>query len=98
MQHAATTALPAYDSERLAQELTVFPEWYARRHCQIELNDTELQTLHSNFSTLLQDNVMPPAVLVQRDFHSPNIMVNADDPGIMERSEECRVGKEGGST
>ncbi|AEC18580.1 hypothetical protein PT7_0040 [Pusillimonas sp. T7-7] len=84
MQHAATTALPAYDSERLAQELTVFPEWYARRHCQIELNDTELQTLHSIFSTLLQDNVLQPTVLVHRDFHSPNIMVNADDPGIID--------------
>ena len=72
-------------SERLAQELTVFPEWYAQRHCQIELNDTERQTLHDSFTTLIQDNVQQPCVLVHRDFHSPNIMVNNHGlPGIID--------------
>ncbi|TEA69953.1 aminoglycoside phosphotransferase [Pollutimonas harenae] len=84
MQHAPTTALPIYDTDRLTQELTVFPEWYAQRHCQIELNDAERQILHSSFDALVQDNVRQPNVLVHRDFHSPNIMINDDQPGIID--------------
>ena len=71
------------DTERLMQELTVFPEWYAKHHCQVDLSDAEQQVLHDSFTMLTQDNVQQPSVLVHRDFHSPNIMTG-DRPGIID--------------
>src|SRR5690606_15702823 len=41
VQQAPVTSLPVFDAQRLAQELTVFPEWYAHRHCQVALDTTE---------------------------------------------------------
>ena len=84
MQQAATTDLPAYTTDRLMQELTVVPEWYAKHHCQIELSEAELQVLHDSFTMLTQDNVQQPNVLVHRDFHSPNLMTGDNEPGIID--------------
>jgi aminoglycoside/choline kinase family phosphotransferase len=86
MQAIPCASLPAYDADRLLQELSVFPEWYARIHCQAQLSDTELATLQAGFSTLVADNVKQPIVLVHRDFHSPNLMIGPSDqaPGIID--------------
>lgn len=75
MQHAPTTGLPAYDSDRLLQELTVFPEWYAAQHCQSPLSEQDLVTVQQAFVLLANDAAQQPRVLVHRDFHSPNLMV-----------------------
>lgn len=86
MQHAGTQGLPQYDAARLSQELAVFPEWYAQRHCQVQLTEAEQSVLHSSFAALIHDNTNQPSVLVHRDFHSPNLMVCAGDqnPGIID--------------
>ena len=89
MQQAKTTGLPLYDEQRLTQELTLFPEWYAQRHCQATLDDNDKAVLHNAFATLVQDNIKQPSVLVHRDFHSPNLMVcerpeYGSNPGIID--------------
>lgn len=86
MQHASTQGLPHYDAERLSQELTVFPEWYAQRHCQVQLGETDQSVLHDAFTALIEDNSRQPSVLVHRDFHSPNLMVGqaGQNPGIID--------------
>ncbi|NYT63197.1 phosphotransferase [Alcaligenaceae bacterium] len=86
MQQANAASLPAYDTARLAQELTVFPEWYAQRHCNATLTQAEQATLHDAFALLIADNVKQPSVLVHRDFHSPNLMVceTGINPGIID--------------
>lgn len=86
MQHASTQGLPHYDAERLSQELTVFPEWYAQRHCQVQLGETDQSVLHDAFAALIEDNTRQPSVLVHRDFHSPNLMVGQaeQNPGIID--------------
>ncbi len=75
MQHAPTTGLPVYDSDRLLQELTVFPEWYAAQHCQSPLDDQDMATVQQAFVLLANDAAQQPRVLVHRDFHSPNLMI-----------------------
>lgn len=89
LQHADATGLASYDVSRLQQELTVFPEWYAQKHCQSPLSDAEQAALASVFDTLVQDNARQPSVLVHRDFHSPNLMVGVDDarPGIIDHQD-----------
>ncbi|MGB3287719.1 MAG: phosphotransferase [Burkholderiaceae bacterium] len=86
LQGAPTTGLPAYDAQRLGQELTVFPEWYAGKHCRVSLDESEQTVLRQAFDTLIADNVKQARVLVHRDFHSPNLMVPAEsgDPGIID--------------
>ncbi len=86
MQQASTTGLAAFDARRLLDELSVFPEWYARTHCQAELTAVEQDALGSTFGMLVADNAAQPHVLVHRDFHSPNLMVGAHDdaPGIID--------------
>ncbi|PLC55412.1 aminoglycoside phosphotransferase [Pollutimonas nitritireducens] len=86
MQQASTQGLPDYDAERLSQELAVFPEWYAQRHCQVQLSNGEQSVLNDAFAILIHDNTRQPSVLVHRDFHSPNLMVGVADrnPGVID--------------
>src|SRR5690606_7012785 len=53
MQQARVDGLPAYDGARLSAELALFPEWYAERHCQAELDEAERRTLDEAFATLV---------------------------------------------
>lgn len=89
MQRAATTGLPAYDEARLLDELALFPEWYAARHCGVELDDNDRNVLRDAFLLLARDNASQPSVFVHRDFHSPNLMLCDRDeygpnPGVID--------------
>jgi len=79
LQQAGVEGLAAYDRPRLAAELELFPEWYVGRHHGVQLDDKTTLALQRIFALLSQANAAQPAVLVHRDFHSPNLMV-CDDP------------------
>src|SRR5690606_107258 len=55
-QQASTQGLPAYDRERLLQELSVFPEWYVQKHCKKTLDAKEEAMLAQCFDLLVTDN------------------------------------------
>jgi aminoglycoside/choline kinase family phosphotransferase len=89
MQQAAVTGLPAYDTARLAAELTLFPEWYVQRHHGVTLDDAGREALERVFALLSASNGAQPSVLVHRDFHSPNLMACSEpghgpNPGIID--------------
>lgn len=89
MQQARITGLPAYNTQRLVQELELFPQWYVQHHCRATLDDRDKATLSKAFATLAQDNIRQPVVLVHRDFHSPNLMVcdraeYGPNPGVID--------------
>ncbi len=88
LQTASSEGLPLFDAARLREELGVFTDWYVQVHHQTKLSETEFQALDSIFELLAQHVATQPAVLVHRDFHSPNLMVNAQDcdgpPGIID--------------
>jgi len=93
LQGAVATGLPAYDRDRLTQELTVFPEWYIEQHCGVSLNDGQRQAFDTVCTLLVEDAVKQPQVLVHRDFHSPNLMVplpGTDAPGILDYQDALR--------
>lgn len=89
MQQAEANGLPAYDANRLRQELELFPEWYVKVHHQTALTDPEKTALDNVFGLLAAHNAAQPCVLVHRDFHSPNLMLceqpeHGPNPGILD--------------
>lgn len=71
----ALVGLPAYDADRLHQEMALFPEWYLEKHLGLKLSDKESQDLEAIFAQLTQQATQQSQVIVHRDYHSRNLMV-----------------------
>lgn len=81
LQQADSHGLAALDTQRLIDELQLFPEWFIQKHHGVTLTDQENAQLTLIFATLAIEIAKQPQVLVHRDFHSPNLMV-CDDPAV----------------
>ncbi|MDF8365060.1 aminoglycoside phosphotransferase family protein [Achromobacter anxifer] len=89
LQTASTAGLDTYDTARLADELKLFPEWFVRKHHDVELDDKTANALDKIFALLSASNGGQAQVLVHRDYHSPNLMVcdrpqYGPNPGIID--------------
>ncbi len=69
---------PRYDDALLREELGRFPEWFAGRLLQRPLSAAELQLWAALCDELVASALAQPQVLVHRDFHSRNLMPQAD--------------------
>ena len=70
----ASALLPPFDATRIADEISVFPEWFLDAHLGLEV-DAVAENLWQNLLTLLTDVFRhQPQCVVHRDFHSRNIM------------------------
>jgi aminoglycoside/choline kinase family phosphotransferase len=67
--------LPAYDRELLSRELALFPDWYLRRHLEVNIDEGMQDTLQTAFEAILANNLQQPQVFVHRDYHSRNLML-----------------------
>jgi N-acetylmuramate 1-kinase len=76
--------LPVYSEELLMQEMSLFTEWLVKRHCSISLDAAELENIHASFRLLANSALKQPQVFVHRDFHSRNLMVCRNNPGIID--------------
>lgn len=76
--------LAPYDRALLLREMELLPEWYIARHKGLALTATQRNTLDTAFEALLANNLAQPSVTVHRDFHSRNLMVHADNPGVLD--------------
>lgn len=77
----ADAHLPAYDAKLLQSELQLFNDWFLQRHLQL----TPPDCLAALFTLLTQNALSQPQVLVHRDFHSRNLMYQAQQPpGIID--------------
>ena len=79
LQRIDATSLPRYDDAALRRELELFPQWYVARHLGVELDAGEREVLQRGFDALVANNLAQPTVLVHRDWHSRNLMVQGDD-------------------
>ncbi len=77
-------ALPVYDRTLLKRELDLFPDWYIGKHVTIDFSAADRQLLESVFEKILAVNLAEPAVYVHRDYHSRNLMVAGDKPGVID--------------
>ena len=79
LQRIDAASLPRYDEVLLRRELELFPQWYVARHLGVELDAESRQVLQRGFDALVANNLAQPTVLVHRDWHSRNLMVQGDD-------------------
>lgn len=82
--HAATEGLPAYDEALLRQELSLFSDWLVGRHLQIKITPVIEKMFADTFSLLVKSALEQPRVFVHRDYHSRNLLLNPNNPGIVD--------------
>ena len=78
------TGLPEYNEERLQMELDLLPDWYLAKHKHRELDAAELSAWRDLCARLINSAQAQPQVFVHRDYHSRNLMVTEDGPGILD--------------
>ena len=77
----ASIDLRRYDLELLQTELSLFPEWFLKRHFELS-PPPFIQPL---FDELIDNALSQPQVVVHRDYHSRNLMVDTKrNPGIID--------------
>ena len=81
---AFQSSLPAYDDKLLRFELSLFHDWLCEKHLGIEFADDGEASWQSLCDTLVSSALDQPQVFVHRDYHSRNLMVTDDGPGILD--------------
>jgi N-acetylmuramate 1-kinase len=76
--------LPAYDEVLLNREMQLFPDWYIAKHLNVSLDDAQKNVLNNTFAILTKNILNQGQVYVHRDFHSRNLMVCENNPGILD--------------
>ena len=76
--------LPDYDDALLTREMQLFPDWYITRHLSFTLDQKQQEDLHKVFALLNQNILAQGQVYVHRDYHSRNLMLCHDNPGVLD--------------
>lgn len=77
--------LPAYDRQKLLDEMGLFEPWYMNRHLGIKLDAAQKSALDAVFQLLIDSALEQPRVFVHRDYHSRNLMlVDDNNPGVID--------------
>ncbi len=79
-----TQALPRYDAHMLGKELTLFSDWFINTHLDHILSSEQHKTLDTIHKLLIENAISQPQVMVHRDYHSRNIMLTNNRPGIID--------------
>ena len=70
--------LPVFDAQRIADELSVFPEWFLQEHLGLSQADLPSAIWQDLLALLISVFREQSQCVVHRDFHSRNIMCLAD--------------------
>ncbi len=81
---AFQSSLPSYDEELLQFELSQFHDWLCEKHLGIEFSADDEASWQTVCDTLVSNALDQPQVFVHRDYHSRNLMVTDDSPGILD--------------
>ena len=79
---ASTRDLPEYSESLLQKEMSLFRTWLMDRH--LGLGEDLISRLESVEAFLLNEVLVQPKVFVHRDFHSRNLLVCENNPGIID--------------
>ena len=76
--------LPLYDEALLTREMNLFPDWYISKHLGIALEAKQEKVLRTSFEILNKNILSQGQVYVHRDYHSRNLMICDDNPGVLD--------------
>ncbi|MEE9331475.1 MAG: phosphotransferase, partial [Methylophilaceae bacterium] len=76
--------LPPYDEELLMREMQLFSDWYIGKHLKVTLDNEQQAVLDITFKTLTKNILSQGQVYVHRDYHSRNLMLCKNNPGILD--------------
>ena len=74
-----TVTLPRFDAARIAEELSIFPEWFLCGHLGLEAEMMASGLWEALLTLMTQVFLGQPQRVVHRDFHSRNIMCLPND-------------------
>ncbi|QLE84410.1 phosphotransferase [Shewanella sp. Scap07] len=77
-------ALPLYDEQFVARELTIFTEWLLAEHLNLALSASEQQMLDTTFALLTANALEQPTAGMHRDYHSRNLMVQSQQLAVID--------------
>ncbi len=83
-QASQSDVLPLYDAALLMREMQLFPDWYINKHLNVSLNDAQQAVLDNTFQTLVDNILSQGQVYVHRDYHSRNLMMCDNNPGVLD--------------
>jgi hypothetical protein len=75
---------PDYDEALLTREMQLFPDWYINKHLNRTLTEKYQGVLDKTFALLNANILAQPKVYVHRDYHSRNLMVCENNPGVLD--------------
>lgn len=77
--------LPVYDDDKLTQEMNLFSEWFLP-YINVSLDDVSSQLWQQTKAVLLTQIDEQPKVIVHRDYHSRNLMIDkgSDELGVID--------------
>jgi len=93
MQQAETEGLPPYDRDFLLFEMKLMPEWYLDTYLQATLSSKERYSIDKTLGYIAKKVMeQPQGLFVHRDFHSRNLMFDANDALVVIDFQDARVG------
>jgi aminoglycoside/choline kinase family phosphotransferase len=87
---ADASTLPPYDDALLRRELALFPEWCVARELGVAWDAPQQALWQHTCDLLVTSALAQPQVAVHRDFMPRNLMVCADNPGILDFQDAVR--------
>ena len=76
--------LPCYDKALLMREMQLFEDWYIEKHLNVTLNADQKAVLANTLDLLAENALSQGQAYVHRDYHSRNLMVCDDGPGVLD--------------
>lgn len=77
--------LPDYSSDKLLQEMELFPEWFVTQLLGYELDASEGLLIKQSFDALVESALEQPSCFVHRDYHSRNLIHReCAPPGVID--------------
>jgi N-acetylmuramate 1-kinase len=80
--HEVDRSVAAYSPALLNQEMSLFSEWFLDR--QLGVTAVDLTMIDAVFRLMVENAEEQPQIFVHRDFHSRNLMVIDNGPGIID--------------
>jgi len=93
IQQTPSQGLEPYDAMFLLEEMNLMPQWYLKEHLGRTVECVEGRTLLGAFALISKEVLsQPQGMFVHRDYHSKNLMIDANDDIVVIDFQDAREG------